>query len=631
MTDYTRRTHIVRVSLDATAPALGAQPSEFADIEVVDAIAFRTDNDEEVILDMTVSNAAPYIVDDTGGGHDKQPDADATQRTNMKRITSKDDPTQQLDVECMGVMAFRGQNDEEWILDMQATTGDGPSIFDQTDNTGDSTATRRMHSEKLADPFIKKGDPDPTSYLTSQRCDAVAFRKVNSDEVIFSCPSNDDPNGSDPRASTFVWSPTGYDPSDDSDAAVVPPSLADSGDAHNYVCAVKDASGFMTGDAKINMGPFWWIRKISDEGGYLWLHLVSNGALPTISLSKNGSKIDPLAEVTVTNVTAIADGTTTKQTVTTTVIVGEQSTKTQVVSTIPNATETWYCWAPRWQSIGPLTLQEALDNRDSGNVAQTEIIGAGSETWTYQSTDRFSIGEMLRVPQYPCPAWYVEQYAGADGVPYQSYYPAGVPFGPYVRQDGYWNPFFPTGADAHAYADFMNSGAPVGDGNFFLEFPLSVDFISRVSNRYERYVLIKTGTGSTVTADITLAPDPNNSHSTGGGFGAEIWSVWSGGYMADLKTPLDIEKLLFNGMNADETTNSNPNPDKSPLRFNSSGSPFQSTAGDFGATGVASGKYTIKVTRDTDTTNRVIPPPDPITGIVASGTVMLWVDVALKP
>jgi hypothetical protein len=281
MSDYSRRTHIVRVSFDTTPPDPGQQPNKYVDMEVLDAISFRLDSGKEVILDMAASNSAPLIVDNTGGGHGKKPSGTPTQRTNMKRISDK------LDVEVMGAMSFRDQNGGEWILDMQDTTGGGPAIFDTTDNSGDRTATRRVHDEKISDPFGE--------YLTSQRCDAIAFRTTAGYEVVLSCPSSDDPdNTSAKRASTYV-SPEGYDPTDDTEDAVAPPSLDESGDPHIYVVPVASSDpsqdpnstpDFMTGDEKIHMGPFWWIRKVSGGSGYLFVEVTATGPIaPAISIN----------------------------------------------------------------------------------------------------------------------------------------------------------------------------------------------------------------------------------------------------------------------------------------------------------------------------------------------------------
>ena len=47
---YTRRTHIVRVPLDN--PPVAGDPEQYADVEVLDAIAFRVEGGKEVILSM---------------------------------------------------------------------------------------------------------------------------------------------------------------------------------------------------------------------------------------------------------------------------------------------------------------------------------------------------------------------------------------------------------------------------------------------------------------------------------------------------------------------------------------------------------------------------------------------------
>ncbi len=262
---FTRRTHIVRIS-DADK---GQSSSNYIDVEVLDAIAFRTDQGKEVILNMDQAKAQPWIVDDTGGANSKHP-ASPTQRTHMKRVKNPDDDTQQLDIEVIDCVSYRDQRGEEWILDMQPGAGSDGSIFDITDATGDPSATRRGHDEVVSSTFgtDKQQLDDKTSYLTVQRNDNIAFRKVRGEQVIISCPSSDDASNSANvdfgRAPTFIVTPTGYDPSDASSPD--PPSLADSGDNHNYIKFVKNpdgsTAGFLTGDAKIAMGPFWWIRKV---------------------------------------------------------------------------------------------------------------------------------------------------------------------------------------------------------------------------------------------------------------------------------------------------------------------------------------------------------------------------------
>jgi hypothetical protein len=289
---YTRRTHIVRVPDD---PDTG----NYIDVEVLDAISFKTTDGHDVILTMKAEAADPYIVDDTGGGHERKP-GKGTSRSHMKRITSKTDPTQQLDVEVADIMAFTDTNGRVWVLDMKATTGEGPSVFDSLDGSGDSKATRRVHSEKVAVPPGSK-DPANKSYLTMQRCDNIAFRTINGQVVVLSSPSADDGSGS--RAETFT-TPSGYDPTDDGPSAVVPPKLKDTGDKHNYVAFVKDATGVFTGDEKIQMGPFWWIRKIAGGVNYLLItvdataHAVGSAPSPPTASAFGDKLIDTSVPVT---------------------------------------------------------------------------------------------------------------------------------------------------------------------------------------------------------------------------------------------------------------------------------------------------------------------------------------------
>lgn len=276
MSTYTRRTHIVRIALDSPPAPAGKKPSRYMDVEVLDAIAFRKQNGDEVILNNPAANAVPYIVDNTGGGNGSAPN-DATERTHMKRLTGSSDATQMLDVEVMDCMAFRDQNGEEWILDMIATSGD-PDVFDTTDNSGDVSATRRVHDEVITSPFGKSinATPKPTNYVTVQRMDTIAFRKVLGQEVIFVCPSNDDPNSGDPRASTFTWSPSqAYNPADTSTDATVPPTNTD---PHVYLSAPSGSKGINLKDTKISQGPFWWVRAISGGGDYLVITIDAGAA-----------------------------------------------------------------------------------------------------------------------------------------------------------------------------------------------------------------------------------------------------------------------------------------------------------------------------------------------------------------
>jgi hypothetical protein len=279
MAGFSRKTHIVRVSMDDPPTPTGQQPTSYIDVEVIDAISFRDVRGEEMVLDMAAASALPYLVDNTGGGHGATPD-NATRRSHMKRITSPDDPTQQIDIEVIDVVAFRGKNGEEWILDMSGTADD-PLIFDVTTGAGGTTATRRVHDEKISGDLT---DPHPTSYLNVERSDSIAFRTVFGHEMIVVCPSNDDPLAtSSPRASTAM-TPQNYNPLDTSASAAVPPSPSQVGDKSVYLANVKGSNGFMTNAAKIQQGPFWWIRAISPGGQWVIVTIkagaVSNSPTP---------------------------------------------------------------------------------------------------------------------------------------------------------------------------------------------------------------------------------------------------------------------------------------------------------------------------------------------------------------
>lgn len=238
----TRRTHVVRVHADTGGAG------QYFDVEVLDAIAFRDNLGKEVVLSMPKEKVVPFIVDDTGDGSQKSP-ADPTRRTHMKRITG--DATNFFDVEILDAAAFNDQNGDEWILNMPA---DNANPFNVTDGTGDSSATRRTHSEKVSDnPSVA----NPADYVTVERCDMIAFRKGNGSEVILKMPSSDDPNGNDPRAETVI-DPDGYDPTNPS--SPTPPDLDASGDQHVFAKFLPDG-GISTKDVKVSQGPLWWIRK----------------------------------------------------------------------------------------------------------------------------------------------------------------------------------------------------------------------------------------------------------------------------------------------------------------------------------------------------------------------------------
>ena len=271
---FTRRTHIVRVPMD-NPPNAGKPPSKYMDIEVLDAIAFRVERGKEVILD--ISTSVPWIVDDTGGGHKKEPD-DPSQRTHMQRLVNPSDSTQKLDIEVLDCWAANDQNGDVWILDMQPGSGNGP-VYNISDGTGDRSATRRVHTEIITSPSGKTKADAKKSYVTSIRADNISFTKLLGREVILSMPSCDDPNSANVdfgRASTYIVTPQGYDPNNDK--GPTPATLAESGDPHNYVNPVAGATGFLTGDAKIAMGPFWWIRKIKSGEQWLEITIIGNNA-----------------------------------------------------------------------------------------------------------------------------------------------------------------------------------------------------------------------------------------------------------------------------------------------------------------------------------------------------------------
>jgi len=488
MTAFTRRTHIVRVSLDATPPKPGEKPSEYMDLEILDAVAFRIERNKEVILDMDQTKAVPFIVDETGGDHSKAL-RDATQRTHMKRIVNPDDKGQKLDIEVMDCVAYRDQRGEEWILDMQPGSDKDDGYFNISDGTGDSTATRRVHSEIVSSPFGKAKKDAGKDYVTVVRNDNIAFRKLRGEEVIISIPSSDDPNAENvdfPRALTFVSSPDGYDPADDSANAVEPPLLSTTDDQHNYVNPVDGADGFLTGDAKIAMGPFWWIRKVQSGIAYVLFHLVSKGAPPGITLRKGETTITPLYD---------------------------QSANTGTTDV------TWYVWMPATPNVqvidsvhggfifvtyGSLSLEDSLAGRSVMGYGDIHY-GNGADAPTYNPSN---------------------QFYSASGVP-----PSQHSF----------NPFFDTEADAQAYANFLNAWtAFAGTTPQF-----TVGAVTDQHNRFTRDVIIKVnGVPSSLFADVTLAADPNDPTSTGS-IQAQIYSTDKSAPVPSDITPATINEAPF--------------------------------------------------------------------------------------
>lgn len=217
MVAFTRRTHVVRCNDNSGPNGTRGKSGQSVDVEVLDAIAFRTINGEEVILNVTAENCSPFIVDDTGDGSDKSP-ANPTRRTHMERIQSDSDKTQFFDIEVLDAIAFTDANGTEWILDMPKS---GVNPFEKTEGTGGSDTTRRTHVEKIGLPVIDGRQADKKFSMSIERCDDIAFRTTNGREMILVCPSADD--GSADRASTHI-TPEGYDPNDES---IVPPDNTD--------------------------------------------------------------------------------------------------------------------------------------------------------------------------------------------------------------------------------------------------------------------------------------------------------------------------------------------------------------------------------------------------------------------
>ena len=250
---YTRRTHIVRIYAqkdDGTKDKF-----TYGDVEVLDAIAFRFDNDNELILNLPAAESDPFILDDTGNGLGR------TGRSCRSHIeVVKGDDGAEIVIEVFDIMAYRAANNSEWIIN--APSSDAVP-YDVTSGNGSNQSTRRTHDEKISS---KPNDPHPTSdYLTVERCDMIAMRQILNKELIIKMPSADD--GSFARAPTFVSSPENYDPNDDT------MTVPENNDPHPYI-KLKSGKSPLTGKALISQGPFWWIRKVR-TGGF-WLGVMVN-------------------------------------------------------------------------------------------------------------------------------------------------------------------------------------------------------------------------------------------------------------------------------------------------------------------------------------------------------------------
>lgn len=251
---FSRRTHIVRI---------GKAPDPYLDIEVLDAISFRTEQGKAMVLNFSADKVKPYIVDDTGGGNAKNT-LNATRRSHMKRITSPTDASQFFDIEVIDAISFRDENNKEWILDLKVVrpynTTDGVT---GSSMGGGSNYTRRVHTEKI---YSDQND-ETSDHMTVIRCDDMAFRTVRGEELIVKMPSRDD--GSTDmdglgRASTYT-TPEDYEPGS---TAVVPPA---NHDPNRYASFPKGSKGALTGKEEVAMGPLWWPRATNTKAGPWWV------------------------------------------------------------------------------------------------------------------------------------------------------------------------------------------------------------------------------------------------------------------------------------------------------------------------------------------------------------------------
>lgn len=231
---YTRKTHVVRVFSDIPLSP-NAPVAPYVDIEVLDAISFKRQNGETMVLNMPKLGVKANIIDNTGDGNGKTTSG-ATRLSHMTKIQgtisggggSGGSGQFNFDYETADAIAFTEANGKVWVLDMPSNNS---SPFVSTDGSGAQGATRNTHLEQIFQGGQMAGGNscNPTGSIVIERVDYLGFRSDNGDTMIVKCPSADD-GISGPRAPTFMQPPD-YDPTN---AASVPPSLADSGDANIY-------------------------------------------------------------------------------------------------------------------------------------------------------------------------------------------------------------------------------------------------------------------------------------------------------------------------------------------------------------------------------------------------------------
>jgi hypothetical protein len=234
---YTRKTHIVRVFSDIP-PSEFTPTIPYVDIEVLDAISFKRQNGETMVLNMPKSGVKANIIDNTGDGNGKTTSG-ATRLSHMTKIQgtipgaggSGGSGIFNFDYEVADTIAFTEENGKVWVLDMPSNNS---SPFVSTDGSGAQGATRNTHLEQIYQGGVtaqsQQGNScNPVGSIVIERVDYLGFKTANGETMIVKCPSADD-GVSGPRAPTFM-EPPDYDPTNPNS---VPPSLADSGDANIY-------------------------------------------------------------------------------------------------------------------------------------------------------------------------------------------------------------------------------------------------------------------------------------------------------------------------------------------------------------------------------------------------------------
>jgi len=231
MAGFTRKTHVVRVkSPFGGAGASGA--GAWVDIEVLDALAFKTTNGKVHIWKCPSSEAVPYIADESGDTPDwSTGGANSTRGSHVEAYGGGD-------IEVLDRIAFIDGQDgnRPWILDMPSADA---APFCVTDGTGDPNSTRRTHLEVVNETTDTGGTggvggsfSGPNSpggggsgsrqAFIVERVDMIGFTGADEKKLIVKMESHDDGNGA--RASTAM-TPSTYDPNVKANS--VPPDAAD--------------------------------------------------------------------------------------------------------------------------------------------------------------------------------------------------------------------------------------------------------------------------------------------------------------------------------------------------------------------------------------------------------------------